>query len=145
MDDRQWTVWRRFRFGLRWLLGAMVMASLVFGFVYQELRIRRIASELALAHQSEPVLLFRVPGRLTERQIAGYVGGQFIETSRRLSLQTRRHRLIIATDGHGLIVDLNGRTLYCKTLHFDPKFGQVTVDEAHFFERLGMDYDFSAR
>lgn len=145
MDDRQSTVRRRFRFGLRWLLGAMAMASLVFGFVYQELRIRRISSDLAFAHQSEPVLLFRVRGLLTEPQIAGYVGGQFMETSWRLKLRTRRHRLTVATDGNGLIVDLNGRTMHCQTLHFDPKSGQTTVDEDRFFERLGMDYDFSAQ
>ncbi len=141
MDDKPAPVRRGFQFGLRWLLAVFFAASLVCGFVYQELRIRRLARELSQANQSEPVLLFHVPRRSTEPQIAGYVGGQFVETGKKLNLKTRRHHLTVAADGSGLVVDLNGRTRHCKTLHFDPSSGQMEVDGSRFFERLGVDYD----
>jgi hypothetical protein len=49
--------------------------------------------------------------------------------------------LTIAADANGLVVDFDGRPMRCKTLHFDASTGRMEVDEAQFFERLGVDYD----
>jgi hypothetical protein len=140
MDGKPNPVSRRLRFSLRSLFAAVVVTSLVASIFYQQLQIHRLTQELSQARTSGPIMLFHVPGRSMDPRIAGIVGGQFIESSETLDLRTRRSHLNITADAFGLVADVNGRSLRCKTLNFDQASGRLKLDEARFFERIGVDY-----
>ncbi len=62
--------------------------------------------------------------------------------SDQLELRSRRQRLKIAAEESGLSVSTGDTTIQCQTLRFDPISGKLELDDACFFERLGVDLDF---
>jgi hypothetical protein len=135
---------RRLRFTLRSLLVAAVVCGLVCGFGLQQFRIHRLSQELSESQTATPIMLFHVPAGRSHQKIAGYIGGQFMECSAPIKISDRKNGLEVAAEEDGLVVNVNGQVVRCKTFWFDSTSGRLAADEAQFFERLGIDYDFSA-
>jgi hypothetical protein len=135
---------KRLRFTLRSLIVAIVVCGLVCGFGLQQFRIHRLSQELSKSEAAAPIVLFHVPADSGEPRIAGYLGGQFVECSAPIRVSNRQNALEVAAERDGLVVNVNGQVVRCKTFWFDSTSGRLAADEAQFFERLGIDYDFSA-
>ncbi len=136
---------RGWRFSLRTMFVAVVLALLACGFAVQQRRIQILTAERIGAETNRRIMLFHVLGAAAAPRIAGFIGGEYVELSETIKITDRRNQLHVDAGENSLVANVNGRTIHCTTFTFDPKSGQFETDAPQFFERLGMDFDFSAK